>query len=145
MVAKSWLNINCVQIKVYFYILDFSNVDADPFAVCNPLLVLQFSLYYLHLLHEFSCFWTNISFFFCRYNMIFRFLLSVRKVQIELHQCWALQMRSKGAGHQSSFMPLWKLRSHMSFLIDNFQYYVLVGVNSIYILFILSALHQNCS
>lgn len=64
--------------------------------------------------------------FFFRYNMVFRFLLSVRKVQIELHQCWALQMRSKDAGYQSSFMPLWKLRSHMSFLIDNFQYYVLV-------------------
>lgn len=63
-----------------------------------------------------------------RYNMVFRFLLSVRKVQIELHQCWAHQMLSKGAGHQSSFMPLWKLRSHMSFLIDNFQYYVLVDV-----------------
>lgn len=63
-----------------------------------------------------------------RYNIVFRFLLSVRKVQIELHQCWALQMRSKGAGHESSFMPLWKLRSHMSFLVDNFQYYVLVDV-----------------
>ncbi|GFT96480.1 gamma-tubulin complex component 4 [Nephila pilipes] len=63
-----------------------------------------------------------------KYNMIFRFLLSVRKVQIELHQSWALQMRIKGAGADSRLMPFWKLRSHMSFLIDNFQYYILVDV-----------------
>ncbi|XP_054711402.1 gamma-tubulin complex component 4-like [Uloborus diversus] len=63
-----------------------------------------------------------------RYNVIFRFLLSVRKVQMELHQCWALQMRMKTARHEPSFMLLWQLRSHMSFLIDNFQYYILVDV-----------------
>ncbi|GFS42496.1 gamma-tubulin complex component 4 [Trichonephila inaurata madagascariensis] len=63
-----------------------------------------------------------------KYNMIFRFLLSVRKVQMELHQSWALQMQIKGAGANSRLMPFWKLRSHMSFLIDNFQYYILVDV-----------------
>ncbi|KAG8181727.1 hypothetical protein JTE90_028266 [Oedothorax gibbosus] len=63
-----------------------------------------------------------------RYNMIFRFLLSVRKVQIDLHQHWALQMRIKGAGVESALMPFWKLRSHMSFLVDNIQYYILVDV-----------------
>ncbi|GIX74302.1 gamma-tubulin complex component 4 [Caerostris extrusa] len=63
-----------------------------------------------------------------KYNMIFRFLLSVKRIQIELHQCWALQMRTKGAGAQSRFMPFWKLRSHMSFLIDNLQYYIMVDV-----------------
>ncbi|XP_035210028.1 gamma-tubulin complex component 4-like isoform X2 [Stegodyphus dumicola] len=69
--------------------------------------------------------WSSVG---LMYNTIFRFLLSVRKVQIELHHCWALQMRAKGAGHESAIMPFWKLRSHMSFLIDNFQYYVLVDV-----------------
>ncbi|KAF8764258.1 Gamma-tubulin complex component 4 like protein [Argiope bruennichi] len=63
-----------------------------------------------------------------RYNMIFRFLLSVRRVQIDLHKCWALQMQIKGAGAESRLMPFWQLRSHMSFLIDNFQYYILVDV-----------------
>ncbi|GBL95752.1 Gamma-tubulin complex component 4 [Araneus ventricosus] len=63
-----------------------------------------------------------------KYNMIFRFLLSVRRVQIELHKSWALQMQIKGAGAESRLMPFWQLRSHMSFLIDNFQYYILVDV-----------------
>lgn len=63
-----------------------------------------------------------------RYNVIFRFLLAVRRVQSELHQCWATQMRQKGVGRESSFMPLWQLRSHMTFLIDNLQYYLQVDV-----------------
>ncbi|XP_015928415.2 gamma-tubulin complex component 4 isoform X1 [Parasteatoda tepidariorum] len=63
-----------------------------------------------------------------QYNMVFRFLLSLRRAQMELHQCWASQMQNKRNCLDSSLIPFWTLRSHMSFLIDNFQYYVLVDV-----------------
>lgn len=63
-----------------------------------------------------------------RYNVIFRFLLSVRHVQMELHQCWAFQMDKKGLGRESISVPIWQLRTHMSFLVDNLQYYLQVDV-----------------
>jgi gamma-tubulin complex component 4 len=66
-----------------------------------------------------------------RYNVLFVFLLRVRRVQLQLQQCWALQMHRRHlrcctADDQSA--PKWTLRNHMAFLIDNLQYYLQVDV-----------------
>lgn len=62
------------------------------------------------------------SFITTRYNTLFKILLAIRRAQIALQHCWYLEMskRKRTAG------LLWQLRIHMSFLIDNLQYYVQV-------------------
>ena len=59
-----------------------------------------------------------------RYNAVFRVLLAVRRAQVFLQQVWHAQICSK----LRTVGPLWQLRIHMSFLIDNLQYYVQVGM-----------------
>ncbi|XP_078678204.1 gamma-tubulin complex component 4-like [Branchiostoma floridae x Branchiostoma belcheri] len=63
-----------------------------------------------------------------KYNTMFRFLLSVKRVQLELQNCWALQMEGKHLGSQQSDVAKWQLRTHMAFLLDNLQYYLQVDV-----------------
>lgn len=63
---------------------------------------------------------------FCRYNVVFRYLLSVRRVQSQLQHCWALQMQRKHLKSTQTDAVKWRLRNHMAFLIDNLQYYLQV-------------------
>ncbi|KAK2152884.1 hypothetical protein LSH36_315g00018 [Paralvinella palmiformis] len=64
-----------------------------------------------------------------RYNTLFQFLLRVKRVQLELQQCWALQMQQKHLGRVHDISAThWWLRNHMIFLIDNLQYYLQVDV-----------------
>lgn len=63
-----------------------------------------------------------------RYNMLFRFLLNVKRVQLELQQCWAVQMMHKHQKFKRWDTAQWRLRSHMAFLIDNLQYFLQVDV-----------------
>lgn len=65
-----------------------------------------------------------------RYEELFRFLLLVKRVQLELQAAWSSQARfgQMRAGQRAILMPLWKLRAHMAFLIDNLQYYLQVDV-----------------
>lgn len=67
-----------------------------------------------------------------KYNAVFRFLLSVKRAQVALQECWALQMLEKGrldsAAASLRHSRQWLLRNHMSFLIDNLQYYLQVDV-----------------
>ncbi|XP_071794124.1 gamma-tubulin complex component 4-like isoform X1 [Asterias amurensis] len=63
-----------------------------------------------------------------KYNTLFRFLLNIKCVQLELQQCWALQMQRKHAPVDQSDASKWRLRSHMAFLVDNLQYYLQVDV-----------------
>jgi gamma-tubulin complex component 4 len=65
-----------------------------------------------------------------RYAELFRFLLLVKRVQMELHTAWTSQTQSGGLPTQQRalLMPLWRLRAHMSFLVDNLQYYLQVDV-----------------
>uniref|UniRef100_A0A1A8CPX3 Gamma-tubulin complex component n=1 Tax=Nothobranchius kadleci TaxID=1051664 RepID=A0A1A8CPX3_NOTKA len=60
-----------------------------------------------------------------KYNVVFRYLLSVRRVQSQLQHCWALQMQRKLLSSQTDAVK-WRLRNHMAFLIDNLQYYLQV-------------------
>lgn len=61
-----------------------------------------------------------------RYNVVFRYLLSVRRVQSELQHCWALQMQRKHLKSSQTDTVKWRLRNHMAFLVDNLQYYLQV-------------------
>eukprot|EP00058_Branchiostoma_floridae_P020804 XP_002606294.1 hypothetical protein BRAFLDRAFT_67534 [Branchiostoma floridae] len=55
-----------------------------------------------------------------------KFLLSVKRVQLELQHCWALQMEGKHLASEQSDVAKWQLRTHMAFLLDNLQYYLQV-------------------
>ncbi|KAL8582302.1 hypothetical protein ACOMHN_037059 [Nucella lapillus] len=85
-----------------------------------------------------------------KYNRVFRFLLAVRRTQQDLQSTWSLQMKGKvkdvglqgprvGAkvndvglqgpgGWEGGVTAVWQLRHHMSFLVDNLQYYLQVDV-----------------
>ncbi|KAM6942653.1 gamma-tubulin complex component 4 [Xenentodon cancila] len=63
-----------------------------------------------------------------KYNVVFRYLLSVRRVQSQLQHCWALQMQRKHLKSSQTEAVKWRLRNHMAFLIDNLQYYLQVDV-----------------
>ncbi|KAJ8412992.1 hypothetical protein AAFF_G00105740 [Aldrovandia affinis] len=63
-----------------------------------------------------------------KYNVVFRYLLSVRRVQSELQRCWALQMQRKHLKSNQTDAVKWRLRNHMAFLVDNLQYYLQVDV-----------------
>ena len=65
-----------------------------------------------------------------RYAELFRFLLLVKRVQMELHAAWNTQTQSSHMPTQQRalLMPLWRLRAHMAFLIDNLQYYLQADV-----------------
>ncbi|XP_039858714.1 gamma-tubulin complex component 4 [Simochromis diagramma] len=63
-----------------------------------------------------------------KYNVVFRYLLSVRRVQSQLQHCWALQMQRKHLKSSQMDAVKWRLRNHMAFLIDNLQYYLQVDV-----------------
>ena len=49
---------------------------------------------------------------------------------MELHAAWAAQSQSSRlpAEQRALLMPLWRLRAHMGFLIDNLQHYLQVDV-----------------
>uniref|UniRef100_A0A803KHA0 Gamma-tubulin complex component n=1 Tax=Xenopus tropicalis TaxID=8364 RepID=A0A803KHA0_XENTR len=63
-----------------------------------------------------------------KYNVVFKYLLSVRRVQSELQHCWALQMQRKHLESNKTDAIKWRLRNHMAFLVDNLQYYLQVDV-----------------
>ncbi|XP_044300832.1 gamma-tubulin complex component 4 isoform X3 [Varanus komodoensis] len=63
-----------------------------------------------------------------KYNVVFKYLLSVRRVQAELQHCWALQTRGKCLQSSRTDAIKWRLRHHMTFLVDNLQYYLQVDV-----------------
>ncbi len=65
-----------------------------------------------------------------RYNEIFNYLLSIRRVQIELNQCFLIQMRTSSKENQFKKInpTIWLTRNHMSFLIDNLQFYLQVSI-----------------
>ena len=71
------------------------------------------------------CVWV---FFFCSYNKLFRFLLKVKRTQLDLQQVWAAYMGTKhlSTAQLSNMTKIWLSRMHMAFLVDNLQYYLQV-------------------
>jgi len=66
-----------------------------------------------------------------QYNAVFSFLLLVRRTQAGLHQCWADNMFRARAGRRSqpaSTDTPQQTRQHMTFLVDNLQYYLMADV-----------------
>lgn len=65
-----------------------------------------------------------------RYEELARFLLVVKRVQLELQAAWTTQAHfgRLPVAQRALLMPLCKLRAHMAFLIDNLQYYLQVDV-----------------
>jgi hypothetical protein len=59
---------------------------------------------------------------------VFRFLLHVKRAQIDIQQCWVLQMQYKKNAVSREEMTKWQLRTHMAFLVDNLQYYLQVNI-----------------
>jgi hypothetical protein len=54
-----------------------------------------------------------------RYNRMFKFLLSIKQVESELHQSWIDLLPLKNS-HLTKYLPVLSLtRSHMSFVLDN--------------------------
>ena len=63
-----------------------------------------------------------------KYNEIFSYLISIRRVQMELNQCFLLQMISKRIKKSAIDPKIWLTRNYMSFLIDNLQFYLQADV-----------------
>lgn len=69
-----------------------------------------------------------------RYNRLFRFLLAVKRAQIDIQQCWTLQMQYKQKPSNQEEVAKWQLRTHMAFLVDNLQYYLQVWIFLVFII-----------
>lgn len=65
-----------------------------------------------------------------KYNSLFRFLLKVKRTQLDLQQVWAAYMGTKHLSNAqiSNMTKIWLSRMHMAFLVDNLQYYLQVDV-----------------
>ncbi|KAL9985958.1 hypothetical protein ACROYT_G000009 [Oculina patagonica] len=65
-----------------------------------------------------------------KYNNLFRFLLKVKRTQLDLQQVWAAYMGTKhlSTAQLSNMTKIWLSRMHMAFLVDNLQYYLQVDV-----------------
>jgi len=63
-----------------------------------------------------------------KYSTLFSFLLKVRRTQIKLQGIWALQMTHKRSANTCITANTWSLQRHMSFFVDNLQYYLQVDV-----------------
>ncbi|XP_074651183.1 gamma-tubulin complex component 4-like [Tubulanus polymorphus] len=63
-----------------------------------------------------------------KYNKLFRFLLTLKRVQLRLQNCWAEQMQNKQSLNEEQARLKWLLRYHMAYLLDNLQYYLQVDV-----------------
>ena len=63
-----------------------------------------------------------------KYNALFRFLLPVKRVQLDLQYVWAMKVRVLKRNNSAHFRKMMLLRQHMSFLIDNIFAYLQVDV-----------------
>lgn len=65
-----------------------------------------------------------------KYNSLFRFLLKVKRTQMDLQQVWAAYMGTKhlSTAQISNMTKIWLSRMHMAFLVNNLQYYLQVDV-----------------
>ena len=62
-----------------------------------------------------------------KYNEIFSYLLLIRRVQMQLNKCFSLQIRLKKMNKPNVHAKVSSTRLHMSFLIDNLQFYLQVN------------------
>ena len=64
-----------------------------------------------------------------KYNHLFRFLLPIKRVQLELQNAWKLKAKTmKNMSDNELFRQAMQLRQHMSFLVDNIYSYLQLDV-----------------
>ncbi len=64
-----------------------------------------------------------------KYNILFRYLLPIKRVQLELQYVWSSKVRSmKKHTGDPNFRKAMLLRQQMSFLVDNIYAYLQVDV-----------------
>lgn len=78
-----------------------------------------------------------------KYNIVFKFLLAVKRVQLELQKCWAHQMQQKHCLSSDRDVIKWLLRTHMAFLVNNLQYYLQVDVIESLYTILLDKIHST--
>ena len=65
-----------------------------------------------------------------KYNVVFQYLLRLKRIQVDLESSWAVMRRQAGRSRDMSLhtrrLPLWHLRHHMAYIIANLQIYVQV-------------------
>lgn len=59
-----------------------------------------------------------------KYNEVFAYLLIIRRVQMQLNKCFGLQIRLKKMNKPGLPAKVVSSRLHMSFLVDNVQFYL---------------------
>lgn len=62
-----------------------------------------------------------------RYNILFRFLLLIKKMQYELHMIWCRHTR-ESKDNANKNIQVMHLRNELMFFVDNLQYYIQVDV-----------------
>ncbi|XP_071450213.1 gamma-tubulin complex component 4 isoform X2 [Hetaerina americana] len=62
------------------------------------------------------------------YNTLFRFLIRVKKIQMDLNSVWRVHVQLKTRGICRSNPVVWQLRNCLMFIINNLQYYLQVDV-----------------
>ncbi len=77
-----------------------------------------------------------------KYNEIFGYLLLIRRVQMQLHKCLGLEIRLKKLAKPCLRPRVSSARFHMSFLIDNIQFYLQVMI--MHLIFLFFKLHNGC-
>ncbi|XP_014671530.1 PREDICTED: gamma-tubulin complex component 4-like [Priapulus caudatus] len=64
-----------------------------------------------------------------KYNKVFKYLMSVQRAHISLNSCWAMQKQQKHHKCPGILATAsWQMHNHMSFLVNNLQYYLMVDV-----------------
>jgi hypothetical protein len=64
-----------------------------------------------------------------KYNQLFRFLLPIKRVQLELQNAWQSKAKNmKDMADNALFRQAMQLRQHMSFLVDNIYSYLQLDV-----------------
>lgn len=70
-----------------------------------------------------------------RYNVVFQYLLRLKRIQGDLESSWAVMRRQAGRSRDLPLhtrrLPLWHLRHHMAYIIANLQIYVQVSLHTI--------------
>uniref|UniRef100_A0A1A9WLY9 Gamma-tubulin complex component n=1 Tax=Glossina brevipalpis TaxID=37001 RepID=A0A1A9WLY9_9MUSC len=81
-----------------------------------------------------------------RYNVLFRFLLLIKKIQYDLHMIWYQHTReSKSGTHKANQNQIMHLRNQLMFFVDNLQYYIQVDVLEMYVYVYLTAVNKITS
>ena len=62
-----------------------------------------------------------------KFNSLFRFLVNIRRTQMELQNVWTIY-KGRRAAQTGISKDIWLLRMEMTFLVDNLQYYLQVDV-----------------